>query len=261
MDADDLTPVWKALSDPTRRGLLDLLRQKPRTTGELCGAFENLSRFAVMKHLGILEEAGLVVVRKQGRQRWNYLNAVPLRRIYERWVSEYESSWAGSLLRLKRETEGSEPSERGRKVMLETKNEFQIEQELLINAEPEAVFDALTAKVGEWWTHTFSDSPRAVRLEPQVGGRFYEEFGDGGGALYATITQIWPGKGLAFTGPMGMLGPVVNFIRFDLEPHEGSTVVKLSHHAIGKVDDEIRQNYDSGWKAILSKGLKTYLED
>jgi DNA-binding transcriptional ArsR family regulator len=103
---DALEGVWKALADSTRRRILDLLRAGPRTTGELCARFA-VSRFAVMKHLAILERAGLVLVRREGRQRWNYLNAVPIRQIYERWISDYEGIWAGSLLNLKRHIEGS----------------------------------------------------------------------------------------------------------------------------------------------------------
>jgi|SRR3990170_2394933 len=107
-----LEDVWRALADPTRRRILDLLRAGPRTTGELCARFA-VSRFAVMKHLAILERAGLVLVRRESRQRWNYLNAVPIRQIYERWIRDYEGVWAGSLLTLKRHVEGS-GRERGR---------------------------------------------------------------------------------------------------------------------------------------------------
>lgn len=103
--ADPLDAVFKALADPTRRKVLDLLRARARTTGELCSAFPGLSRFAVMKHLGVLHEAGLVTVRREGRVRWNHLNAVPLRRMYERWVSRYEDEWAGALLRLQARAE------------------------------------------------------------------------------------------------------------------------------------------------------------
>src|SRR2546426_761327 len=71
---DDLAPVWKALADPTRRAILDALRKGPRTTGDLCGRFD-VTRFAVMKHLAVLEDAGLVLARRQGRERWNHLNA------------------------------------------------------------------------------------------------------------------------------------------------------------------------------------------
>ncbi len=73
------------------------LRTGPKTTSQLVDAVPAMSRFGVMKHLGVLEEAGLLVATKEGRQRFNHLNAVPLRQIYERWVSKYEDSWAGSF--------------------------------------------------------------------------------------------------------------------------------------------------------------------
>src|ERR687890_1824109 len=101
MRADDTAVVWKALADPTRRAILDLLAGRARTTGELSGAFPEVSRFAVMKHLGVLETAGLVVVRRHGRERWNHLNGVPLRTAYERWMRPYADRWATSLLRLR----------------------------------------------------------------------------------------------------------------------------------------------------------------
>lgn len=104
---DGLDLVFKALADPTRRRLMDLLHAGPRTTGELCAGFEGLSRFAVMKHLRVLIEAELVLTSKQGRIVQNHLNAIPLRRVYERWVSKYESVWAESLVALKRSIERS----------------------------------------------------------------------------------------------------------------------------------------------------------
>jgi len=109
----DRGDVWRALADPTRRRLLDLLRDRPRTTGDLCRRFP-VSRFAVMKHLGILERAGLVIIERRGRERWNYLNAVPIRQIYERWISGYAGAWASSLLRLKRRVEAQDNAERRR---------------------------------------------------------------------------------------------------------------------------------------------------
>ena len=97
--------VWKALADPTRRKLLDLMRDGPRTTGDLCGHFKNLSRYAVMKHLALLERAGLVTFKREGRVRWNYLNTVPIQEIYQRWVSRYAAPSAARLLDLKRKVE------------------------------------------------------------------------------------------------------------------------------------------------------------
>lgn len=106
MAADDLDSVWKALSDSTRRSILDLLRQGPRTTTEIVEAFPQLSRFGVMKHIEVLREAGLILTREERRQRINSLNVVPIRLIYERWVGRFEELWTSHLLRVKEDAEG-----------------------------------------------------------------------------------------------------------------------------------------------------------
>jgi DNA-binding transcriptional ArsR family regulator len=98
---DGLDPVWKALSDPTRRSILDFLRDRPRTTTELVERFPRLSRFGVMKHLEVLRQAQLVHTREDGRQRVNSLNVVPIRQIYERWVGPFQELWSGELLGIK----------------------------------------------------------------------------------------------------------------------------------------------------------------
>jgi DNA-binding transcriptional ArsR family regulator len=111
--SDELDPVWKALSDPTRRAILDLLRQGPRTTTEIVETFPKLTRFGVMKHIEVLREAGLVNTREEGRQRVNSLNAVPIRQIYERWVSPFREFWADTLLRLKDDIDADRTAKRG----------------------------------------------------------------------------------------------------------------------------------------------------
>ena|SRR6185437_423207 len=93
--------VWKALADRSRRRMLDLLADKPRTTGELSAAFPRLSRFAVMKHLRVLHAAGLIVVTRDGRRRWNTLNPVPLQEIFRRWVGQNQQRWADALLNIR----------------------------------------------------------------------------------------------------------------------------------------------------------------
>lgn len=97
--------VFKALGDPTRRELLDRLYERD---GQTLSALESrlpMSRFGVMKHLRILEDARLVVTRRRGREKLHYLNPVPIRLVYERWVSKYAEPWASALTGLKRELE------------------------------------------------------------------------------------------------------------------------------------------------------------
>jgi DNA-binding transcriptional ArsR family regulator len=99
--ADELDPVWKALSDATRRAILDFLRDGPRTTTEIVESFPHMTRFGVMKHLDVLREAQLVQTREAGRQRLNSLNVLPIRQIYERWVGPFQELWSSVLLGIK----------------------------------------------------------------------------------------------------------------------------------------------------------------
>jgi DNA-binding transcriptional ArsR family regulator len=101
----NLDRVWRALADPTRRAILDLLREKPRTTTDIVERVPGMSRFGIMKHLSVLREAGLVQTREEGRSVVNSLNVVPIRLIYERWVSDYQDLWARRLTGLKRSLE------------------------------------------------------------------------------------------------------------------------------------------------------------
>jgi DNA-binding transcriptional ArsR family regulator len=100
--------VFKALADPTRRELLDRLREQD---GQSLSALEEgvpMSRFGVMKHLKVLEEAGLVTTQKRGREKLHFLNPVPIRLIHDRWVSSYAEPWASALSELKRDIENEE---------------------------------------------------------------------------------------------------------------------------------------------------------
>jgi DNA-binding transcriptional ArsR family regulator len=100
--------VWKALSNPVRREILDVLRDGPQTTGDLADGFPELTRFAVMQHLGVLQAAELVVVRREGRKRYNYLNPVPIQQLYDRWVVQYMRPWTEALVRMRDELESAD---------------------------------------------------------------------------------------------------------------------------------------------------------
>ncbi|HEX8768321.1 MAG TPA: metalloregulator ArsR/SmtB family transcription factor, partial [Jatrophihabitans sp.] len=97
--------VFKALADPTRRSLLDeLFREDGQSLNALVARFE-LTRFGVMKHLKLLEEAGLVVTRRHGREKLHFLNPVPIRLVHDRWVSKYAEPWTAALSDLKQRLE------------------------------------------------------------------------------------------------------------------------------------------------------------
>mgnify|MGYP000216637447 CR=1 FL=1 len=108
-----LDRVFKALAKDIRREVLDALREGPKTTGELVMLFPDVSRFAVMQHLKVLSRAKLVVVRKSGRERHNFLNVVPIQQLYERWVGRYAGLWAGALTDLARRAGSPRPSADG----------------------------------------------------------------------------------------------------------------------------------------------------
>lgn len=97
--------VFKALADPTRRDLLDALFAEDGQTLTALEARVPMTRFGVMKHLKVLEEAGLVVARKSGREKLHFLNPVPIRLIHDRWVSKYAEPWASALTELKAQLE------------------------------------------------------------------------------------------------------------------------------------------------------------
>ena len=105
-DEDDR--VYKALASATRRAILDALKDAPQTTSALCARFPGLDRCTVMQHLGVLEKAELVIVRRAGRERWNHLNALPIRRIHDRWIGEYARDAVSLLERLKNDLEWRE---------------------------------------------------------------------------------------------------------------------------------------------------------
>jgi len=93
--------VFKALADRRRRKILDLLKSEARTTGDLCDRFPDLHRCTVMQHLTVLERAGLIIVKREGRLRWNYINPLPIKDIHDRWISPYASAAVDLLARMK----------------------------------------------------------------------------------------------------------------------------------------------------------------
>jgi len=200
--SDDQEAVFSALGNEHRRKILDLLRDGPRTTGALAAEFAGLSRYAVMQHLGVLARAGLVLYRHEGRTRTNYLNPVPLQRAYERWMRPLARAVAADVLVLERHL--LTPKEG--KMSESLHRVIRIESETRINRPPEVVFAALTTGLDAWWPHRTRAAARIV-YEPKVGGRLFEDWGDGAGLAYGQVIHYDPPRKqvAVFTGGFGAL--------------------------------------------------------
>jgi uncharacterized protein YndB with AHSA1/START domain/DNA-binding transcriptional ArsR family regulator len=145
MEMDD---VFKALADVTRRGLLDeLFREDGQSLTELQARLP-MTRFGVMKHLRVLEEAGLVVARKRGREKLHFLNVVPIRLVHDRWVSKYTEPWAAALSELKRHMEEERAMEKVFEIYIKTTPERL--WEAITNPELRAVYNFGASIVSDW---------------------------------------------------------------------------------------------------------------
>ena len=99
---DDL--IFKALAHPRRRAMLDRLKHEAQTTGMLCETFADMDRCTVMQHLKVLENADLIITRREGRERWNHLNALPIKHIHDRWIGPHAARAADLLARIEADT-------------------------------------------------------------------------------------------------------------------------------------------------------------
>lgn len=249
--------VFRAVANPVRRRILDLLAQKERTTGELGEELATLSRYAVMQHLGVLEEAGLVVSRKVGRARVNHLNAVPLTEAFERWVGSIAGRAASETLALRRFVEGMEET------MTTTKapaRAVRIENELRFNAPVERVFAALTTEQDKWYPYNYGgDRLQAIRFEERVGGRVYEDWGDGRGIMYGTVTYWDPPKAVSMRGHLK--GGVSTEHWFVFEQDGDGCILKQSLVCFGEISDEDAKGIEShGDLRAVEKQLRAYVE-
>jgi len=228
--------VWRALSNPHRRRLLDLIADGPRTTGELADATSDLSRFAVMQHLGVLTDAGLVTVRRRGRQRFNHLDPIPLRRWYERWVVPLADQAAAEILALERHVDQREGAS---DMASETDRvrTVRIESELRFRTTPERLFRALTNETQEWFPFTYGDDRvESIVIEPRVGGLHYEDWGDGAGHLYGHVTVFDPPRRFATRGRV-MAGTILD-TAYELVIEDDVTLLRMSKVAVGPMTEE-----------------------
>jgi len=234
--------VFRALADPTRRSLLDdLFREDGQTLSALEARFD-ITRFGVMKHLKQLEEAGLVVTKRRGREKLHFLNPVPIRLVHDRWVSKYAEPWAAGLSELKQRLE----------------NPMEKVFEIYIRTTPERLWDAIVdpeirAK------YNFGAAMVVDELKP---GAHYEMTAPKAEAILGEgeILEVDPPRRLVQTMTAYFSEEAkaegASRVTWEIEPIGDSCRLTLTH-------DQLRDGANSqlfgGWPMVLS-GLKTWLE-
>ncbi len=233
--------MFKALADPTRRSLLDeLFREDGQTLRALEGRF-SMTRFGVMKHLKQLEDAGLVVTRRRGREKLHYLNPVPIRLVHDRWVSKYAEPWAAGLSELKTRLES--PME---KVF-----------EIYIRTTPERLWEAITDPE----IRSKYNFGAVVESDWTTGARMDMRSPDGSFALgEGEVLEVDPPRRLVHTMKALWSDDVrdegFSRVTWEIVPVGDSCQLTVTHDQLREgANDEIY----GGWPMILS-GLKTWLE-
>lgn len=245
--------IWKALADPTRRTILDLLHKAPHTTGELDKEIENLSRFAVMKHLGILEKANLITTRREGKFRWNHINTHPIKESYEQWLSQ--------LLKLKKYAAQNSDSMGQTDQSITTTT---LSLEVTLKASRAKVWKALTSDITNWFPKEFYINPQNKNfvLEATPGGLWIEGNGSKGGQVWAMVIGIEKQKNLLLKGHLSpsLGGPAISFINFDLTNKKSTTQLNFTETIFGEISNKLNENLKKDWEKILKKALKKYVE-
>jgi uncharacterized protein YndB with AHSA1/START domain/DNA-binding transcriptional ArsR family regulator len=236
----DMDEVFRALADPTRRTLLDALFNHD---GQTLSALEErlpMTRFGVMKHLKLLEEAGLVVTKRCGREKLHFLNPVPIRLVHDRWVSKYAEPWTTTLSSLKQKLE-----ERTMEKLFE----------IYIKTTPERLWQAIT-DTDMRRKYTFG----AVVTSDWTPGSRYEGLGHGIPIFEGENLEVDPPRRLVqtFTALWGedVKSEGTSRVTWEIEPIGDSCRLRVTHD---QLREEANTQLYGGWPMVLS-GLKTLLE-
>jgi uncharacterized protein YndB with AHSA1/START domain len=248
---DSTAPAFRALADPSRRLLLDgLFERDGQTLGELTARLPEMTRFGVMKHLDVLEQAGLITTRKDGREKRHFLNPVPIRLIHDRWISKYSAPIVGAMSALKGHLEASP--------MAAPLDQFDHVYSIFINAEPDRVWRAITD--GDDTVQYYFGT--RVRSDWAAGSHIRYDNPDGTVAADGEVIAIDPPKRLEMSflarwdPEMEAEGPVRQV--WELDAADGATKLTVTTYGL-KAGSQMAQEFAGGMVFIVS-GLKTLVE-
>jgi uncharacterized protein YndB with AHSA1/START domain/DNA-binding transcriptional ArsR family regulator len=242
---EDADAVFRALADPTRRALLDRLRQRNgQTLGELCEPFA-MARQSATQHLGVLESANLISTVRRGREKLHYLNPVPLWSMQERWIEKFEPPRLRALSAIKQRAEEDDMADRPSYVYV-----------TYIESSPEQLWEALTDPdlTAQYWGHSNISSWRN-------GSPWEHRRVDGSGIadVVGTVLEAVPPRRLTMTfdapGDSPPAGP--SKVTFDIEQYHEIVKLTVTHENLASAD--ALEAISAGWPAVLAN-LKSLLE-
>jgi uncharacterized protein YndB with AHSA1/START domain len=234
--------VFRALADPTRRSLLDELYRCDGQTLSSLEARLPMTRFGVMKHLKVLEAAGLVVTKKRGREKLHFLNAVPIRLVHDRWVSKYAEPWAASLSELKHSLE-EEAMEKVFEIYIKTTPERL--WEALTDSDMRAVYNFGVGVTSDWTVGSRYEGGSQMAHSPLIEGENLEL--DPPRRLVQSFRALW-------SDDVKRAG--TSRVTYEIEPVGDSCCLTVTHD---QLHADANPELYGGWPMILS-GLKTLLE-
>ncbi len=255
---DDVS-IWTALADPKRRQIINLLEERPRTTSDLSQYFD-VSRFAVMKHLKVLEQANLITAKREGRTRWNFINEDLAHFLRTKLADEEGPNRLVDILGL---FPGKRPVQAAEELW---PTPIRVEQRLLMQATPAEVFAAFTAGIDFWWSQRTAPESKMV-LETVVNGRFYEAFDAANqGVLLASVTAIKKDERLHLQGTAEFTELLVgkaladNQVRIKFEAQQGDTLLFLCHTSSEVGDEGATESLRLCWRQLLDHHFQPFVE-
>lgn len=256
------TTIWTALADSKRRRIISLLAETPRTTNNLTEFFD-VSRFAIMKHLNVLEQANLIEVKREGRIRWNILNESFAQFLRTKFTHDddnepYQLTDISDLF----------PKQQPTAVGLAGKAvPFCVEQSISLRASRSQVFEMLIDGIDAWWWPRVAADSR-IMIEPQVNGRFYEAFNHAGqGVLYGIITYIKQDEELRIAGTTELTEQMAdvflphNALSITLKTDGENTQLTLKHNLSGLTARALGDSCAHHWHNLLHQRFKPFVEE